>query len=94
MTSVSSASGSMAHIRIPQGTYPFFAATNYPEPMSLWPTALREDERVLSYEVTDQGVIVDLTKGKELKRAFLKELTRQDMVELVRSFRRSRTING
>lgn len=76
-----------AHIKMLRDKYPLFAATKYPQPMDLSQTSLKEDEWVLSYDVTDSGVIVYLTKGKELVRGLFKPIAREDLDELVRRFR-------
>jgi len=76
-----------AHVKMLRNKYPLFAATKYPEPMDLAQTAVKEDEWILSYDVTDSGVIVYLTKGKQLVKALFKPVKRKDLDELVRTFR-------
>jgi len=44
---------------------------------------------VLAYHVTDPGLIVYLTKGKNLVKAQFKPVTRKDIDALVRKFRES-----
>jgi tetratricopeptide (TPR) repeat protein len=75
------------HIKMLRAKYPLFAATKYPEPMELSQTALNDNEWALSYDVTDTGVIIYLTKGKELILGLFKELPRKELDELVRNFR-------
>lgn len=75
------------HIRMLRDKYPLFAATKYPEPRDLSQTALNDDEWTLSYDVTDSGVIIYLTKGKELLRWHFKPIAREDVDELIRKFR-------
>jgi tetratricopeptide (TPR) repeat protein len=74
--------------------YPLFAATKYPEPMDLSQTALRDDEWVLSFDVTDPGVIVYLTKGKKLVTASFKPIRRKELNKLVMRFLEPLTIKG
>ncbi len=76
-----------AHIKMLRGKYPLFAAVKYPEPMDLAQTALKDNEWVLSYDVTDPGLIVYLTKGKELVKGLFKPIPRKELDELVRKFR-------
>src|SRR5208283_3956105 len=56
-----------AHIEMLRKQYSFFASTRYPQPMGLHETALRDDEWVISYHVTDPGLIIYLTRGKHLR---------------------------
>lgn len=76
-----------AHKKMLREKYPVYAASKYPEPMDLSQTALKNDEWVLSYDVGDPGLIVYLTKGKELKKALFKAIPRKDLDALVRKFR-------
>ncbi len=76
-----------AHIKILREKYPLFAATKYPQPMDLSQTALADNEWVLSYHVTDTGLIIYLTRGKNLVRALFKPTLRKEIDELVRKFR-------
>ncbi len=77
-----------SHIKALRENYPLFAATKYPEPMDLAQSALKPDEWVLAYGMTDPGVIVYLTKGKELKKALFKPFPRKAVADLVRKFRK------
>lgn len=74
--------------------YPLFAATKYPEPMDLSQTALRDDEWVLSFDVTDPGLIVYLTKSKKLVTATFKPIQRKELDQLVMQFLEPLTIKG
>jgi tetratricopeptide (TPR) repeat protein len=76
-----------AHIQMLREKFPLFAATKYPQPMALSQTELKDDEWVLSYHVTDPGIIIYLTKGKNLVKALFKPVPRKDLDELVRKFR-------
>ena len=78
-----------AHIEMLRKEYPLFAATKYPQPMGLEQTALNAGEWVLSYDVTDSGVLIYLTKGKELVKGLFKPIPRKEIDELVRKFRES-----
>ncbi len=67
--------------------YPLFAATKYPQPMDLSQTAIKDDEWVISYDVTDAGLLIYLTKGKSLVNAWLKPVPRKEIDDLARKFR-------
>jgi len=75
------------HIRTLRQQHPLFAATRYPQPMDLEQTALKGDERVLAYHVTDSGLIIYLTEGKNLTKFLFKPISRKEIDELVRRFR-------
>lgn len=77
------------HIDFLRKRYPLFAATKYPEPMDLSQTALRENERVLEYDVTDSGLLIYLTKGKKIVKAFLKSIPQKEVDALVQEFRKT-----
>jgi tetratricopeptide (TPR) repeat protein len=55
-----------AHVDMLRKQYPRFAATRYPQPMDLTQTALKDNEWVLAYDVTDSGILIYLTRGKNL----------------------------
>ncbi len=76
-----------AHIRMLREKYPLFAATKYPRPMPLAESALKENEWVLAYDVTDSGVLIYLTRGKELIKGLFKPIPRKKLDALVRMFR-------
>ena len=69
--------------------FPLFAATKYPKPMGLDETALKPDERVLVYHVTDPGVIIYLARGKEIVKALFKPVARDELDRLVITVRRA-----
>jgi hypothetical protein len=77
------------HINLLREEYPLFAATRYPQPMDLPQTALKPGEWVLSYDVTDSGLLIYLTKGKELVKGLFKPIPRKEVDDLVRNFRES-----
>lgn len=76
------------HVKMLREKFPLFAATKYPEPMGLGETALKPNEWVLAYHVTDPGTIVYLTKGKEIIQARFKPIPRQEIENLVLRFRK------
>jgi len=76
------------HIKMLREKYPLFAATKYPQPMDLAETALTNNEWVLAYHVTDPGIIIYLTRGKEIKKALLKPIPRDELGDLVLKFRK------
>ncbi len=76
-----------AHIKMLRDKYPLFAATKYPQPMDLSQTALTDNEWVLTYDVTDTGVLVYLIKGKTLVKELFKPMPRKELDDLVRRFR-------
>jgi len=78
-----------AHIQMLREKYPPFAATKYPEPMDLSQTALKENEWVLEYDVTDSGILIYLTKGKEIVKALFKPVPKKEVDALVREFRKT-----
>jgi tetratricopeptide (TPR) repeat protein len=75
-----------AHVEKLRADYPLFAATKYPSLTDLSKTALRADERVLVYNVTDEGVLIYLTRGKELIKGLFKPIARAKLENLVRKF--------
>lgn len=75
------------HVASMRERYPLFACTRYPEPMSLSQAATRAEEWVLAYDVTDTGVIVYLTKGKQIVKAAFKPVARAEIEALIRRFR-------
>jgi CHAT domain len=75
------------HIKMLRAKYPLFAATKHPEPMDLSETTLKGNEWVISYDVTDSGILLYLTKGKEVIKAVFKPIARKELDELLRKFR-------
>ncbi len=76
-----------AHIKMLRDKYPLFAATKYPQPMDLSQTALTDNELVLTYDVTNTGVLVYLIKGRTFVKALFKPVPRKEVDDLVRKFR-------
>ncbi len=66
--------------------YPLFAATKYPEATDLGKTAIKTNEWVLVYHVTDEGVLIYLTRGKQLMKGLFKPIPRAELESLVRKF--------
>ena len=82
-----------AHIDVLRKQYPLYTATRYPQPMDLEGTSLGADEWVLAYHVTDPGLIVYVTKGKQLVKALFKPVQRKEIDSLVRKFREPLEMN-
>ena len=76
------------HVKMLREKYPLFAATKYPQPCDLAETALTKNEWVLAYHVTDPGIIIYLTRGKEIKKALFKPISRGELDSLVLKFRK------
>lgn len=76
-----------AHLNMLRMKYPVFAGSKYPEPMDLSQTALGPNEWVLSYDVSDSGLIIYLTRGHTLQRALFKPVTRDELEALIGKFR-------
>ena len=77
------------HISMLRRKHPLFAATKYPQPMSLDQTALTGDQWALEYEVTDSGVCAFLIKGKKIVKSLFRRIDRKDLDHMVRLFRAS-----
>jgi len=77
-----------AHIKMLREKYPLFAAIKYPQPMDLHQAALKENEWVLVYHVTDPGIIIYLIRGTELVKALFKPISRENLDNLVLAFRK------
>lgn len=75
------------HIARLRKEYPLFAATKYPQPMGLDESALRDNEWVLEYEVTDSGIVIFLIKGKKIVKSLFKQVERKELDALVKKFR-------
>ncbi len=61
--------------------------------MDLERTSLGDDEWVLAYHVTDPGLIVYVTKGKQLVKALFKPVPRKEIDSLVSKFREPLEMN-
>ncbi len=83
-----------AHKKMVREKFPLFAATKYPEPMDLSQTDLKDNERVLTYHVTDPGLIIYFTKGNSIVKAVLKPVSRKEIGNLVLKFRASFEVGG
>jgi len=75
------------HLRKIRKMYPVFAAVKYPQPMYLTETALNDDEWLLEYEVTDNGVMIYLTRGKQIMKALSKDVSRAALDSLIMRLR-------
>ncbi len=76
------------HIAALRRQYPQFAQTKYPQPMDLQGMALTDHEWVLSFDVTDSGTLLYLTKGTALVHAVLEPISRKELQELVARYRK------
>ena len=76
------------HVKMLRDRYPLFAATKYPQPMDMDQIALKPNEWVLAYHVTDPGIIIYLTRGKEIVKALFKPIPRDNLDNLVLTFRK------
>ncbi|MEW6533092.1 MAG: tetratricopeptide repeat protein [Thermodesulfobacteriota bacterium] len=74
------------HVDRLRADYPLFAATKYPSPMDLTRTAIGPGEWALAYDVTDQGLLIYLTRGKELVKGVFKPVQRTEIEEGLRCF--------
>jgi len=77
------------HVDMLRKKYPLFAATKYPLPMEIEQAALKVNEWVLAYDVTDTGLIIYLTNGKNLIKGLFKPIPRKEVDALVRILRKS-----
>ncbi len=77
------------HINKLRTEYPLFSATRYPQPMGIEHTALKDDEWVLGYDVSDSGLLIYLTRGKQLLKALFKPIPEKQLEDLVQKFRRT-----
>ena len=77
------------HVAMLRKQYPLFAATKYPQPMGLEQSALKDDEWVIAYDLTDSGILIYLTKGKYIVKTLFRPVSREEVDVLVRKFRDS-----
>jgi tetratricopeptide (TPR) repeat protein len=75
-----------AHIEKLRAEHPLFSATKYPTATDLSKTALKPGEWVLVYHVTDEGILIYLTRGKKLEKGIFKPVPRGELENLVRKF--------
>ena len=73
-----------AHVEKLRAEYPLFAATKYPEPSDLGQTALKTDEWVFTYHVTDEGILIYVTRGKEVLKGLFEPVPRAELEALVK----------
>ncbi len=78
-----------SHLGMLRERYPLFAATKYPEPMDMRQAALKDNEWVVAYDVTDSGFLVYLSRGRELVRGLFKPISVKELEILVQKFRQS-----
>jgi tetratricopeptide (TPR) repeat protein len=82
------------HVDWLRSKYPLFAATKYPSPMDLTKTAISPAEWVLAYDVTDHGLLVYLTKGKDLIKGVFKPIQRTTIENDLRHFLNALEMNS
>ncbi|MFH0959836.1 MAG: CHAT domain-containing tetratricopeptide repeat protein, partial [Pseudomonadota bacterium] len=75
------------HVNQLRQQYPLFSATKYPEPMPLSTLGLTDKEWAITYQVTDNGLLIHLVNGKKLVANSVKKVTAKQLSELVRKFR-------
>ena len=68
--------------------FPEYAAIQYPQPLSVGELALRADEALLVYEVTDTATIVFVVRAGKLEKAMEVKVTRKELAEMVAAYRR------
>ncbi len=78
-----------AHIDDLRARYPLFAATKYPQSMNPERMALKESEWIVSYEVTDTGIVIHLMRGRQIVRSTFKTVSRKDLDSMISQFRSS-----
>ncbi len=78
-----------SHVKALREKYALFAATKYPEPMDLGQAALNDNEWVLTYDVTDSGILVYLSIGKQLVKGLFKPVSGKELEGLVQKFRQA-----
>ncbi|MGO9572129.1 MAG: tetratricopeptide repeat protein, partial [Desulfomonilaceae bacterium] len=66
--------------------YPLFAATKYPELVDPVHIAVEDSDWVLAYDVTDLGVIIYLSRGKQVVKAVIKPIERNALDEMIQKF--------
>ncbi|MGB9616156.1 MAG: tetratricopeptide repeat protein [Desulfomonilaceae bacterium] len=76
-----------AHITRLREDYPLYAAAKYPQPMDLAQAAVKDDEWIIEYDVTDQGLLIYLLRGRNLVKGILKAVPAKEVEELVRRVR-------
>jgi tetratricopeptide (TPR) repeat protein len=74
------------HVDMLRKQHPLFAATKYPQPVGLDQTAPKEGEWVLSYDVTDSGLLIYLTEGTNIIKCLFKPIASKELDSLVKKF--------
>jgi len=65
---------------------PKFHAARFPRPLPITESELKDGESAVIYEVTDTGVLIFVTKGKQIVHAVFKPIKREKLDGLVRRF--------
>lgn len=75
------------HVMTLRKRFPAYAAVRYPLPISLEEASVEKGEWAVSYDVSETGIIVYLTRGRELIQCSFKPISQRDLETLVRRFR-------
>ena len=78
-----------AFISMLRDKHPVYAAARYPLPLDLPRAALRDNEFVVVYDITDSGLLVFVLRGKQIVKGLFKPIARDDLKSLVQKFIRS-----
>jgi CHAT domain-containing protein len=76
-----------AHVRALHKHHPALASSLYPEETDLYNITIGEDRWILYYDVTSEGVIIFLLHGKNIVKAYLEPIKREELSNLVGQFR-------
>jgi CHAT domain-containing protein/uncharacterized protein HemY len=69
--------------------FPAYASVKHPRPVSLKESALKPEEAVVIFDVSDEGVGVKLINGKEIVQTFYSKWPLSELESSVKTFRRS-----
>jgi CHAT domain-containing protein/Tfp pilus assembly protein PilF len=67
--------------------YKAYAAVKYPRPVTLKESALKPEEHVVMFDVSEEGVGISLIKGKEIVETYYKKWNMDDLEKDVNKFR-------
>ena len=67
--------------------HPEYASIQYPRPLGAEELALKEDEVLIAYEVTDPLTLVFMVRGGKVEKVFEVKLTRKELAEKVKAYR-------
>ncbi|MFC1835015.1 CHAT domain-containing tetratricopeptide repeat protein [Thermodesulfobacteriota bacterium] len=77
------------HISRLRRRFPMYAAALYPTPPGDGKASLSVNESVLTYDVTDSGLLVHLIRGKKHERSLVKPVKRRELRRLVLQLRKT-----